>query len=411
MDILISGASVAGPALALWLTRYGHRTTVVERAPALREGGYAVDFRGEAHLTVLRKMGILDAVEREQTHMGAMWNVNEAGRKLVAMPEDLFAGDIEILRGDLARILYDATEAHTDYVFGDSITAVAQDADGVTVTFERSPARRFDLVVGADGLHSNVRSLAFGPERDYLSYLGLYSAVFTIDNYLGLDHSGHAYNVPGKMAAIYSARGNAEAKAVFWFGSPPLDHDRHDVARQQELLERAYEGVGWEVPELMRRMRRTDDFYFDSVGQIRLDSWSRGRVVLLGDAACCASPLSGMGTGLAMVSAYVLAGELAAAGGDHRAAFAGYEREVRAYAEGCQRSAVGVSKFMVPENRFMAWFMNQNYRLLPYLPWKGLMAKSVRKTAGAISLKDYGAYEVTRPAGPAPRPRPSGRAS
>ncbi|MET7328531.1 FAD-dependent monooxygenase [Nonomuraea sp. NPDC005650] len=409
MDILISGASVAGPALALWLTRYGHRTTIVERAPALREGGYAVDFRGDAHLTVLRKMGILDAVEREQTHMGAMWNVNEAGKKLVAMPADLFAGDVEILRGDLARILYDATEPHTEYIFGDSITAVDQDADGVTVAFERSPARRFDLVVGADGLHSNVRSLTFG--QDQLSYLGLYSAVFTIDNYLGLDHSGHAYNAPGKMAAIYSARGNAEAKAVFWFGSPPLDYDRHDVARQQELLEQAYEGVGWEVPELMRRMRRTDDFYFDSISQVRLDSWSRGRVVLLGDAACCASPLSGMGTGLAMVSAYVLAGELAAAGGDHRAAFARYEREVRAYAEGCQQSAVGVSRFMVPENRFMAWFMNQNYRLLPYLPWRGLMAKSVRKTAGAISLKDYGAYEVTRPAGPAPRPRPSGRAS
>ncbi|MEV4577171.1 FAD-dependent monooxygenase [Nonomuraea jabiensis] len=411
MDILISGASVAGPALALWLTRYGHRATVVERAPALRDGGYAVDFRGEAHLTVLRRMGILDAVDRDQTHMGAMWNVNEAGKKIVAMPADLFAGDVEILRGDLARILYDATESTTEYVFGDSITAVDQDADGVTVSFERSPARRFDLVVGADGLHSNVRSLAFGPEEDYLSYLGLYAAVFPIDNYLGLDHTGLTYNPPGKMVAIHSARGNTEARAVFWFGSPPLDHDRHDVARQRELLERAYEGVGWEVPELMRRMRLTDDLYFDSISQIRLDSWSRGRVVLLGDAACCASPLSGMGTGLAVVSAYVLAGELAAAGGDHRAAFARYEREVRAYAEGCQRSAVGVSRFMVPENRFMAWFMNQNYRLLPYLPWKGLMAKSVRRTASAISLKDYGAYEVTRPAGPAPRPRPSGRAS
>ncbi|MFC5830558.1 FAD-dependent monooxygenase [Nonomuraea insulae] len=407
MDILISGASVAGPALAFWLNRYGHRTTIVERAPSLREGGYSVDFRGEAHLTVLRRMGVLDAIEQAQTNMGAMWNVNVDGKKLVAMPGDLFAGDVEILRGDLARILYDATRLSTEYVFDDSIASIDQDRDGVTVGFERGPTRRFDLVVGADGLHSNVRSLAFGPESAFVSHLGLYCAVFTTDNYLGLDHTGHAYNSPGRMVALYSARENTEAKALFWFGSPVLDYDRRDVAGQRELLARAFEGVGWEAPELLRRMRRADDFYFDSISQVRLDSWSRGRVVLLGDAAACPSPLSGMGTGLAMISAYVLAGELAAEP-DHRAAFERYEREVRDYATGCQESAVGVAKFMVPENRFMAWFMNQNYRLLPYLPWKGMMAKSVRKTASAITLKDY---EVSRPAGPAPRPRPSGRAS
>ncbi|WP_217369912.1 FAD-dependent monooxygenase [Nonomuraea antri] len=408
MDILISGGGVAGPALAYWLNRYGFRTTIVERAPALRDGGYAVDFRGEAHLSVLRKMGVLRDVEQAQTHMGAMWNVNEAGKKLAAMPQDLFAGDVEILRGDLVRILHQATADRTEYMFGDSVTELSQDAAGVLVRFERAAPRRFDLVIGADGLHSTVRSLAFGPESDFSTYLGLHCAVFTTSNFLGLDHSGQAYNTPGKLVALYSARQNTEAKAVFWFGSPALDYDRHDVGQQQRLLAEAYAGVGWQAPRLLKEMRQADDFYFDSISQVRLDSWSRGRVALLGDAAACPSPLSGMGTGLAMVGAYVLAGELADAGGDHRVAFARYEQAVREYAEGCQRSAVGVSKWMVPENRFMAWFMNQNYKVLPYLPWKGLMAKSVRKTASAISLRDY---EVTRPAGPAPRRRPSGRAS
>ncbi|MFI7147832.1 FAD-dependent monooxygenase [Nonomuraea sp. NPDC050022] len=407
MDILISGASVAGPALAYWLNRSGHSTTIVERAPALREGGYSVDFRGDVHLTVLRKMGILGEIQRQQTNMGAMWNVNEAGKKLSALPADLFAGDVEILRGDLAKILYELTRDRTEYIFHDSIAALDEDADGVTVTFERGPSRRFDLVVGADGLHSKVRELAFGPEGEFISYLGLYCAVFTTENFLGLDHSGHAYNTPGKMVALYSSRQNTEAKAMFWFGSPELTYDRHDTRRQQELLERAMAGVGWEAPRLLRDMRRADDFYFDAIAQVRMDRWSHGRIVLLGDAAWCPSPLSGMGTGLAMVGAYVLAGELAAAR-DHRTAFAGYEAAMRDYVLTCQKSGEGVSKFMVPETRFMRWFMNQNYKLMPYLPFTGLMARTARKTASAITLKDY---DLSRPAGPAPRPRPSGRAS
>ncbi|WP_049557143.1 FAD-dependent monooxygenase [Nonomuraea sp. SBT364] len=405
MDILVSGASVAGPALAFWLTRHGHRVTVVERAPALREGGYAVDFRGEAHLTVLRRMGLLDAVERERTRMGATWNVNEAGKKLTAMPEDLFAGDVEILRGDLARILYDATRDDAEYVFGDSITSISADAE---VTFEAGAPRRFDLVIGADGLHSNVRALTFGPERQFVRHLGLYCAVFTLDNYLGLDHSGLAYNVPGRTVGVYSARDNTEAKAMFWFASPPLDHDRRDVAAQRRLLAEAYAGVGWEAPRLLAVMDRAPDFFFDSAAQVRLESWSRGRVALLGDAAWCPSPLSGMGTGLALVGAYVLAGEIAAAGADHRTAFARYEQVMRGYATACQKSGEGVSKFMVPDSRLMAWFVNQSYKLMPYMPWKKAIARSVRKTAEAVSLPDYG---LTRPAGPAPRRRPSDRAS
>jgi 2-polyprenyl-6-methoxyphenol hydroxylase-like FAD-dependent oxidoreductase len=141
---------------------------------------------------------------------------------------------------------------------------------------------------------------------------------------------------------------------------------------------------------LLAELDGSTDFFFDSISQVRMDAWSRGRVVLLGDAAYCPSPLSGMGTGLAVVGAYVLAGELAAAGGSHAAGFAAYETAMRAYATGCQRIGEGVGKWMVPENRFMAWFLRQNYKALPYLPWKGLMAKGIRKTASAIELKSYG---------------------
>ncbi|MEV7012858.1 FAD-dependent monooxygenase [Streptosporangium sp. NPDC051022] len=389
-SILISGAGVAGPALAYWLHRHGFVPTVVERAPALRDGGYAVDFRGEAHLTVLERMGVLADVRRERTNMGAMSYVNEAGRRVADMPADLFSGDVEILRGDLARILHDATKDHVEYVFDDSITSLTEDDRGVQVTFERGAPRRFDLVVGADGLHSAVRALAFGPEERFVREMGLYCAIFTTANHLGLDHTGHLYNTPGKLVGLYSARNNTEAKAMFYFGSPPLDHDRRDPGQQKKILAEVFAGNGWETPRLLEGMWEAPDFYFDSVAQVRMDGWSRGRAVLLGDAAYCASPLSGMGTGLAVVGAYVLAGELAAAGGDHRAGFARYEEAMRGYVAGCQKSADGVGKWMVPDNRFVAWFMNQNYRLLPYVPWKGMIAKGVKKTASAIALKDYG---------------------
>ncbi|MEV4888226.1 FAD-dependent monooxygenase [Nonomuraea sp. NPDC055795] len=402
MDILISGASIAGPALAHWLNAYGFNTTIVERAPALREGGHAVDFRGKAHLSVLRKMGILSDIEREQTNMGALWNVNEAGKKLAKMPDDIFAGDVEILRGDLGRILYERTREKTEYIFDDSIAELHEDAHGVAVTFQRGATRRFNLVIGADGVHSNVRSLTFGPESRFHTYLGLYNAVFTTPNHLNLDYSAQGLNVPGKVASSYASRANTEAKAVFFFGSPELTYDRHDAEEQKRLLVGAFKDVGWIVPRLLDDMWEADDFYFDSISQIHMDEWSRGRIALVGDAAWCPSPLSGMGTGLSVVGAYVLAGEIATHG--HVDGFPAYERIMREYVAGAQKSAVGVSKFMVPDNKFMAWFINQNYKLLPYMPWKGLMAKSVRKTAEAITLPEY-------PGARALRRRPSDRAS
>ncbi len=219
-NILISGASVAGPALAYWLRRRGFNPTVVERAPSLRGGGYAVDFRGAAHLSVLAKMGLLDQIRDQQTHLDTTTYVDADGRRVASMPAGIFAGDVEILRGDLGRILYQATRDGTEYLFGDTITGLDQRADGVHVTFSRAAPRVFDLVIGADGLHSAVRRLAFGDVAGARDDLGLYVSIFSVANSFGLDHSGLLYSVPGRTAAVFSARHTGRAVAQFFFAAP-----------------------------------------------------------------------------------------------------------------------------------------------------------------------------------------------
>ncbi len=202
MDILISGASVAGPALAYWLNRHGHTTSIVERAPHLRGGGYAVDFRGHVHLGVLEKMGILDAIRARQTHMGDLAYVDERGRRTATMPSAVFSGDVEILRGDLATVLYDATRDRTEYVFGDHITAL----DGGDVTFASGRQGRFDLVIGADGVHSGVRRLAFGEEHRFLRDLGMYVAIYPVPAPYALAGTGELYSLPGPYREHHGRR-------------------------------------------------------------------------------------------------------------------------------------------------------------------------------------------------------------
>jgi 2-polyprenyl-6-methoxyphenol hydroxylase-like FAD-dependent oxidoreductase len=275
--ILISGASVAGPALAYWLRRHGFSPTVTELAPGLRGGGYAVDFRGAVHLSVLEQMGILDQIRDQQTHLAATTYVDADSRPVARMPAGIFAGDVEILRGDLGRILYEATREGTEYLFGDSVTSLDQRADGVHVTFSRAAPRTFDLVIGADGLHSAVRALAFAPEADPVRDLGLYVSIFSVPNWIGLDHEGLLYSVPGKTAAIFSGRRPDQAVAQFFFSAdalPPVSYDHHDTAQQQKIVASAFSDVGWHVPALLSRLPEAPDFYFDSVSQVHLDRWS-----------------------------------------------------------------------------------------------------------------------------------------
>ncbi|MDX6471921.1 MAG: hypothetical protein QOK22_737 [Gaiellaceae bacterium] len=387
-NILISGASVAGPALAFWLHRFGFSPTVVERSSELRGGGYAVDFRGAVHLGVLERMGILDEIRHHQTNLSALTYVDHDDRPLATMPGEIFAGDVEILRGDLGRILHDATRHGTEYLFGDSIEALEQHDDGVQVTFERSAPRTFDLVVGADGLHSNVRQLAFGDNPGVVRDLGLYVSTFGTTNFLDLDRAGVLYSTPGKTASIYSARDNTEAIAMLYFNSPALDYDYRDIRRQKEILAETFAEEGWHIPELLRQMRQAPDFYFDSTNQLHLERWCRGRVALIGDAGYAAGQ-GGNGTGKAVVAAYILAGELAAADGDHSAAFARYELLLRDYVAGGQKQAAGAPAFLAPATWKKIRRRNRLLKMLAYMPAKGLMRYVSTRTATAITLPDY----------------------
>ncbi|WP_030924697.1 FAD-dependent monooxygenase [Streptosporangium amethystogenes] len=377
-NVLISGASIGGPALAYWLNRYGHTVTVVEKAPALRLGGQAVDFKGETHLSVLERMGILEDVRRLQTGGTDQEIVDANGRRLAVMPGEFTGGELEIPRGELSRLLYDRTlAAGCRYVFGDSITSLTETEGGVHVTFERGAPRTFDLVVGADGIHSNVRRLAFGPESDHVRFLGHYYALADLPQRFG--KTAKMYNEPGRMVAV----GGPGADAFFAFASPRLDYDRYDVAAMKRIVIDAYAGMGWQTSEVLDAVRQADDFYLDSISQVRMEHYARGRVVLLGDAAY-GNTLGGFGTGLAMVGAYVLAGELAAADGDHRVAFRRYEEGFRGYARIAKNGNAG--PFLAPGTPGRIRMRNWTFRygfLLKLMLWL------TDRFATNITLKDY----------------------
>lgn len=336
--VLISGASVAGPALAYLLQRRGFQPTVVERAPALRTGGQAIDIRGVA-LDVVDRIGVLDEVRALKTHMRGMSMYDGTGTEIMRSTEmalssgRLDSDDVEILRDDLTRLVHDQGRDNIDYIFGDSIAALTDTDTGVRVQFERGAARTFDLVVGADGLHSGVRRLAFGPEHQFVRHLGTYISVFRAENFLDLDNWQVWYQDGDVGGAVYPVRQNSELLVTLGFKSDPVDYDYRDIQQQKTLMAERLAGCGWEVPRLLKAMWESEVFYFDAMAQVRMDTWSSGRVSLIGDAAYSASPLSGQGTSLALVGAYVLADELDKSSGDHRAAFPAYERRMRPFVE------------------------------------------------------------------------------
>ncbi|MFC8801054.1 FAD-dependent monooxygenase [Promicromonospora sp. NPDC057138] len=405
--VLVSGASIAGPALAFWLRRYGFDVTVVERSPGPRPGGQGIDVRGAAR-TVLDRMGITDQVRAAHTGVRGIAYLDSAGRRTVEMPTEMFGhsggviADIEILRGDLMRIIMDAADG-VEYVFDDSITALDEQPDGVTVTFERSAPRRFDAVVGADGVFSTTRRLAFdGAWRAVDS--GYHRAVFTADavepgqggDAFGLDGWELLYSMPkgngvgGRNVLLYPAHGGT--RGMVHFAGDPVTYDRRDIAGQKRIVADVLAGEGWEVPRLLDAMWRSDDFYFDRHVKIEMPSWHRGRVALLGDA--CTAGSVGMGTSLALVGAYVLAGELARAGGDTEPAFAAYEARMRPYAQANMQQLPGGARGFLPPSRFEITARTAMMRVLLKTPIARLMLGGIDKAVDSIALPDYATLAV-----------------
>lgn len=351
--VLISGASVAGPALAYWLNRYGFTVTIVERAGAVRSGGYPIDIRGTA-IEVAERMGILPELRKAHINSQKLTFLNGDGTTIaVTRPEVVTGGasgrDVEVPRGVLTNLLYDLTRTGSiSYRFGESITALDDDGQGVDVTFESGLRERFDIVIGADGMHSSTRALVFGREEPFSRYLGYCFNLFSMPNDDKLAHEAVICSTPGRMAGMFAAGDSSIVHGFLNFAveKPPfLEH--RDIDAQRSLTADVFADCGWRVPHMLKAMQVSDDLFFDTISQIRMPHWSSGRVALVGDAAYAPSFLSGQGTSLALVGAFVLAGELAIHT-DPAAAFKAYERIARPFMEANQTLADGGGAMLIP---------------------------------------------------------------
>jgi 2-polyprenyl-6-methoxyphenol hydroxylase-like FAD-dependent oxidoreductase len=394
-SVLISGASIAGPTLAYWLDLYGFDVTVVERAPAVRSGGYPIDIRGTA-ISVIERMGLLPHVQAAHIASRDLTFVDAAGKTIGTIPVYDLTGnkgrDVELPRGALTKLLYGLTRnSKVRYRFEDRIETLEDDGAGVYVRFRSGEHRRYDVVIGADGLHSNTRRLIFGPEDGFSHYLGHTFNLFTMSNDLGLSQGGIVYTEPGRSAGVFAVGDSADLFAFLIFGTktPPLDAHA-DKAAQIERTAAVFAGGGWEVPRMVEALRHADDLFFDTVSQIRMPCWSKRRVALVGDAAYAPSFRSGQGTSIALVGAYVLAGELSAHD-DPAEAFTAYERIARPYVEANQALAIKEhGDFLVP--RTQEELAERNRALASFEPGETgeRYDQNIRAVHNALTLPDYG---------------------
>ncbi|MFM0341480.1 FAD-dependent monooxygenase [Paraburkholderia fungorum] len=334
--ILISGAGVAGLALAYWLDRAGFATTLVERSPEFRRGGQAVDIRGVA-LDVVNAMGLLDDTRALRTRLKGMSMLDADGNETQRTEERTFSAgrldseDIEIFRDDLCELLMGAMSDRVEFIYDNSIRAIDDQGDSAAVSFATGQDREFDLLIGADGIYSNVRKQCFDAESTFVSPLGIVLVLFSTPNLIALTDWQLGHREDGVGYVIYPSRDKSELRIGVGFAAPEPAMPRSDMAAQKQLVAAQCARLKGEFPRFIEAMKVTDQFYYNELAQIRMPSWSKGRVVLAGDAAHCASPFSGQGTSLALVGAFVLVRELVRHWDHPAQAFAAYEHRMRPY--------------------------------------------------------------------------------
>jgi 2-polyprenyl-6-methoxyphenol hydroxylase-like FAD-dependent oxidoreductase len=393
MRIVINGVGIVGPTLAYWLRKAGHDVLLVEAAPQLRGGGYIIDF-GLVGYDVAEKMGLIPRIRELGYQVKEMRFVDRHGRKRGGMSSDVVRRLLQgrytsLRRSDLAATIYGALDGAVETMFGDSVARIEEEGRCVRVSFDRAPPREVDLVIGADGLHSRVRRLAFGPDVGVEVSLGYYVAAFELEGYRPRDELVYiGYGVPGRQIFRFSLRND---KTLFLFALRDEYLMTEKLSSEQErkaALAHVFADVGWECQEILAAMASVRDIYFDRVSQIRMERWTKGRTALVGDAAACVSLLAGEGAGLAMAEAYILAGELCNCGGDHGAAFARYQERLMPFLKRKQASAAKFASSFAPKTTFGITFRNLVTRLmrLPFL----LEFFLGRELRDKIALPDYG---------------------
>ena len=390
-SILVTGASVAGPTLAYWLARQGMAVTVVERAPEFRDGGQTIDVRG-AGKVVAQRMGLESAIRARSTHEDGIRFVDEQDRTRAEIGIGAFDGngpvaELEILRGELARLLIEHGRSTVEYRFGDSIAALEDLPHGVKVRFAQGGEEMFDLVIAAEGVGSPTRKLVFGDEVRRRSF-DLYTAYFTIPRAPGDARQMRWFNAPGGLSVCVRPDNLGTSRALLSFQAAANGYEKLPPARQKTLLKEKFAGLKWETPRILAALDDAPDLYLDQISQVKMARWSKGRIALVGDAAYCASPISGMGTSLGMCGAYVLAGELGRHD-DHAQAFAAYETIMRPYVDQAQDVPLFAPRLASPHSRAGIALGHALLRMSNVPIVKSLLARFLTPKADALALPDY----------------------
>jgi 2-polyprenyl-6-methoxyphenol hydroxylase-like FAD-dependent oxidoreductase len=391
--VLIAGAGIAGPSLAHCLLHYGFEPTLVERAPAFREGGYMIDVWGTGH-DVLERYGLLEPAQQRGYVFDRLKFVDARGKEVSGFGGAVFRRGLgrkffSIPRGDLARTIYHTIDNRVETLYGASIHTFLQHRDGVDVEFFTAEERRFDLLIGADGLHSRVRELAFGPEAQFEKYLGYVAASFIADGYPHRDEGAYvSFARPGRQISRYAMRRDQSAFLLVFAEKNKPGIAAHDAAAQKALLRSKFGDDGWEAPEILKLLDSTKDLYFDAISQIHMPRWADGRVALVGDAAHSPSLLAGAGAAFAMLGAYILAGELHAANGDFGRAFPAYEQRLQPFILRQQNAAASFAGSFTPKTT-LGVFLRDCVLTLMNVPVVGVWLAR-RMFGDRFPLPDYG---------------------